>query len=73
MNIYIKAAFILVIYHLLLYLYNKYNNIKFSFKQFIKDTIFVFLSSVIGIFIHDKIYIKLDNDAPSIFTGAPNF
>lgn len=73
MNIYIKACFILAVYYLLQYLYNKYNKIHFSFKHFFKDTVFIFLSSIIGIFIYNKIYVKLDNDAPSIFIGAPNF
>lgn len=73
MNIYIKACFILAVFYLLQYLYNKYNKIKFSFKQLIKDTIFIGLSSIIGIFLYEKIYVKLDNDAPSVFTGSPNF
>jgi|AntAceMinimDraft_9_1070365.scaffolds.fasta_scaffold14337_3 TctA family transporter len=43
------------------------------FKQMIRDTILVFISSILGMFILTQVNTDVSSKIPAVFTGKPDF
>lgn len=42
-------------------------------KQMIRDTILVFISSILGLFILTQVNTDVSSNIPAVFTGKPDF
>ena len=78
MNLYIKAAFITVVFLLLRFMHMKYiEKEPLPPQQFVKDAVLSFLSVIGGLFLYTNLYSTtaehISENTPPIFTEAPNF